>query len=324
VTLRYLSRRDVEATGLSMPAVIEAVEEGFRLKGLGRTQMPPKTAIHPAGPQTFLHAMPAAVGEPINAACVKWVGGAHANRTRGLPTLSGLIILNDPVTMLPLCVMDCTLVTALRTGAASAVAAKYLGPREATQVAVLGCGVQGRSNLQALAVLYPTLERCLAWDPDADALAAYVREMSAALAVDVLPVGGPEQAVRGSDVIVTAGPSSVDPTPYIPLAWLKPSAMAAPVDYDAAWLPDALNGVDRLVTDDLAQMEYHRGLGYFRHTPQADADLGQVVAGLAPGRERDDERTMSICLGIAVDDCVTARLVYDAACSAGIGVELPL
>lgn len=324
MSLLYLSRADVEGLGVAMPQVIQAVEEGFRLKGLGETQMPPKIAIHPGGAPTFLHAMPAHVAGDVNRSCVKWVGGADANHLRGLPTISGLIVLNDPETMFPVCVMDCIWITAMRTGAANAVAMKYLGPAEAEEVAVLGCGVQGRSNLLAMAAHYPTVRRCRAWDPNPEALAAYLRDMPQKAGVEVVPVAGPEQAVRGADVIVTAGPSPRDPDPYIPFEWLKPGAMAAPVDYNGSWMQSALQGVDRLVVDDHAQMDYYRGKGYFRNTPAPDADLGEVVAGLKPGRERDDEITMSMCMGIAVDDCVTANLVYTQARAAGVGVELSL
>lgn len=324
VNLLYLSRHDVESLAVPMADIIAAVETGFRLKGQGQTQMPPKVPIYPRGEGTFLHAMPAFVGGEVDAACLKWVGGANSNRARGLPTISGLIVLNDPDTMLPLCVMDCTWVTAMRTGAANAVAMKYLGPQEARQVAILGCGVQGRSNLLALTTHYPGVERCRAWDPDAEALAAYVAEMRGRVECVVEAVSSPEQAVRGADVVVTAGPSPRDPQPYIPLDWLKPGAMAAPVDYDGAWMPCALQGVDRLVTDDIPQMDYYRQQGYFRHTPQPYADLGQVVAGLQPGRERPEERTMAMCLGIAIDDCVTARLIYQQALAQGVGRELPL
>lgn len=324
MTLRYLSRADVESLGVGMAQIIAAVEEGFRLKGLGQTQMPPKIAIHPRGAGTFLHAMPAFVGGDVDAAAVKWVGGADENKQRGLATISGLIALNDPDTMLPVCVMDAMWVTAMRTGAANAVAMKYLGPAQALEVAVLGCGVQGRSNLLAMSTLYPDLQRCRAWDPDPEALQAYVEEMSQRVPVAVEAVADPEHAVRGADVIVTAGPSPREPRPYIPLEWLKPGAMAAPVDYNGAWCESALHGVDRLITDDHAQMEYYRSQGWFANTPRPYADLGEIVAGLKPGREHPLERTLSICMGIAVDDCVTAALLYREACERGVGVELPL
>jgi len=324
MTLLYLSRHDVEGLQLPMSRVIELVETGFRLKGQAETQMPPKIAIHPRGSNTFLHAMPAYVGGQVDAASVKWVGGADDNHKRGLPTISGLLILNDPETMFPLAVMDCIWITAMRTGAANAVAMKYLGPKQADELAVLGTGTQGRSNLLAMATRYPGARRCRAWDPDREALEAYVEQMSAEVDLEIVPVQDPEQAVRGADVIVTAGPSPRDPQPYIHFEWLKPGAMAAPVDYNGAWMEDALRGVDKLAVDDHAQMDYYRAKHYFKNTPRPYADMGEIVAGLKQGRERDDEITMSMCMGIAVDDCVTADLVYRTALERGVGTQLPL
>lgn len=324
MNLLYLSRSDVESLAIPMSEIIAAVETGFRLKGMGETQMPPKTAIHPRGAPTFLHAMPAYVGGEIDVATVKWVGGADDNYKLGLPTISGLIVLNDPDTMFPLCIMDCIWVTAMRTGAANAVAMKYLGPEHAADVAVLGCGVQGRSNLLAMATHYPHIDRCRAWDPNEENLKRYVHEMSEKVDFTVQAVAGPEAAVRDADVVVTAGPSPRDPDPYIPLQWLKPGAMAAPVDYNGAWMEDALGGVDKLATDDHAQMDYYRQKGYFENTPLPYADLGEIVAGHKPGREREDERTMAICLGVAIDDCVTASLIYKLARERSAGTELEL
>lgn len=318
----YLSRADVTGLNLPMAEIITAVEEGFRRKGLGETEMPPKTPIHPGGDQNFLHAMPAYV-KGLEAASVKWVGGAPDNARYGLPTITGLLILNDPVTMLPLAVMDCTWLTAMRTAAANAVAMKHLGPAEPREAAIIGCGVQGRSNLTAIATLYPGLQRVRAFDLNAEALAAYVRDMAAATGLPVEAAAGPQQAVQGADLVVTAGYMPPVPAPYIEDSWLKAGAFAGPVDYNCAFTSQLCQNLDKLVTDDVAQMDYYRDKGYFGGVP-VPWELGDVVAGLRPGREREEERTMAMCLGIGIDDAVTAQLVYQTARRLGIGVELPL
>ncbi len=144
--LLYLSRADVEKVGLPMGEIIAAVECVFREKGEGRVEMPAKIGVHPA-PDDFLHAMPAYLASPRSTG-IKWVGNFLKNAPKGLPTISGLVVLNDPETGLPLAVMDCTWITARRTGAASAVAAKYLARADAEALTVIGCGVQGRSHLE--------------------------------------------------------------------------------------------------------------------------------------------------------------------------------
>ena len=151
-SILYLSRRDVEAVQLPMQEIIEALDEMFKEKGLGKVEMPPKPGIH-TQPDAFIHAMPAYIPR-LQAAGIKWVSGYPANQAKGLPYISGLLILNDPETGMPLAIMDCTWITAKRTGAATAIAAKYLARPDSSSVGIVACGVQGRSNLEALACLF--------------------------------------------------------------------------------------------------------------------------------------------------------------------------
>ncbi len=106
--------------------------------------------------------------------------------------------------------------------------------------------------------------------------------------------------------------------------WLAEGSFASPVDFDSYWQEGALKQVDKLATDDLSQMAYYREVGYFQNTPTPYGDLGEIAAGKKPGREKDDERTMSINLGLALDDMATAILIYREARYKGIGTELPL
>src|SRR5258708_24629402 len=212
--LLYLSRADVAAAGLGMAEIIAALEGMFREKGEGRVEMPPKIGIHTM-PDAFIHAMPASV-PVLKAAGMKWVGGYPENSQRGLPYVTGLLILNDPETGVPIALMDCTWITAQRTGAATAVAAKYLAQSESTTVGILGCGVQGRSNLEALKVLFP-LKKVYAYDKHADRTLRHAQEMSRQVGLEVVPVSDPRQAVVASDMVVTAGPAlGPPPPPHLP------------------------------------------------------------------------------------------------------------
>ncbi|MBW1748058.1 MAG: hypothetical protein JRJ34_06540 [Deltaproteobacteria bacterium] len=143
--LLYLSQKDVVSVGLTMTEIIETLEVAFREKGRGNTEMPPKPGIHPGGEDNFIHAMPAYI-PALNAAGVKWVSGFPGNQKKGLPYITGLLILNDPETGIPISVMDCVWITAVRTGAATALSARHLARPESSVVGVLGCGVQGRTN----------------------------------------------------------------------------------------------------------------------------------------------------------------------------------
>lgn len=319
--LLYLSQADVAAVGLSMAEIIDALEAMFREKGEGRVEMPPKPGIHPM-PDAFIHAMPAYI-PALKSAGIKWVSGFPENYKRGLPYITGLLVLNDPETGLPLAVMDCVWITAKRTGAATAVAARYLARPDSEVVGILGCGVQGRSNLEALRVLFP-IKRVMAYDIDPAAQRRYVAEMTERFGLEVVPVQAPREAVSGCDIVVTAGPILLKPHATIQAGWLDAGAFASLVDFDSYWHPDALAEVDKFCTDDVPQLEHYRQLGYFQHIPPIYADLGELVTGRKAGRERPDERTITCNLGLALDDMATAPLIYRRAIERGIGTWLPL
>ncbi len=320
-TLRYLSRDDVESLDIPMKEVIDAVEKAIREKGEGTAEMPPKPGVHPR-PDAFIHAMPAYLGG-LGAAGLKWVSGFPRNPERGLPYISGLFVLNDAETGLPLSVMDCTWITGVRTGAATAVAARYLARSESATAGIVACGLQGRTNLEALACLFP-LERVHAYDIDGGVARSFADEMGRKLGIEVVPVKSAEEAVREMDLVVTSGPILQDPDPAIPAGWLSEGSFACPLDFDSYWQGEAFAEMDRLATDDLAQLAYYRTVGYFGQTPEPYADLGEIVAGLKPGRESDGERTMSVNLGLAIEDVATAELIYQKALKGGVGVDLPL
>lgn len=319
--LLYLSRRDVESVALDMRTIISLLEMVFRLKGEGRVEMPPKPGIH-TQPDAFIHAMPAYI-PALKSAGVKWVSGYPENYKRGLPYISGLLILNDIETGLPHAAMDCTWITAKRTGAATALSAKYLARPQSTSVGILACGVQGRANLEGLISLLP-VKRVYAYDISVASQQRYVEEMSEKFGIEIIGVEEPRKAVMGSDIVVTSGPILKHPEPTIEKDWLEPGAFASAVDFDSYWKPDALAQFDKISTDDRAQFEYYRSTGYFQTTPDPYADLGEIVAGLKPGRERDDERTMAMNLGLALEDMAVAPEIYHRAKQKGLGTWLSL
>jgi ornithine cyclodeaminase/alanine dehydrogenase len=319
--LLYLSRADVERVGLDLSTIIGLLETAFREKGEGRVEVPPKPGIH-TRPDAFLHAMAASI-PASNAAGLKWVGGYPQNPARGLPYVSGLLILNDVDTGFPIAVMDCTWITGYRTGAATALQARYLARPDSSTVGVLACGLQGRTNLEALATEFP-LRRVYAYDTRREVQDRYVREMAARLGLDVVGVDEPKQAVTPADLVVTSGPILKHPTPTIPKDWLREGAFASAVDFDSYWTGEALSQMDRIATDDHAQLHAYRELGYFRETPEPYADLGELVTGRRPGRQSPTERTMAMNLGLALEDIAVAPEVLRRATAAGLGTWLPL
>jgi ornithine cyclodeaminase/alanine dehydrogenase-like protein (mu-crystallin family) len=320
--LLYLSRSNVEAVGITMAKVIDTLEIAFREKGQGRVEMPPKPGIHPGGGDNFIHAMLAYI-PALQSAGVKWVSGFPNNQDRGLPYITGLLILNDSETGIPLSVMDCIWITAMRTGAATAVAAKYLARPESSVVGILGCGVQGRSNVEALNVLFP-LQRVMAYDVIGEAASRYADEIRGRLGLEVVVVDRPSEAVSGCDIVVTAGPILKTPHRTIQAGWLDEGAFASLVDFDSYWHPDAMRQMAKFCTDDVPQLCHYQQLGYFQGTPPIYADLGELATGQKPGRETPTERTMAANLGLAIDDMAVAPLIYQRAVEKGIGTWLSL
>ena len=319
--LLYLSQADVIATGVTMREVIDGIEEMFRQEGMGQYEMPPKPGVHPRT-DSFIHAMPAYI-PALNSVGVKWVSGYPHNQNKGLPYINGLLILNDPETGIPMAVMDCVWITDVRTGAATAVAAKYLARRDSRTVGILGCGVQGRSNLDALCEKFP-VGRAFVYDVKPETSARFAVKASTELSIDVAVVKSPREAVAGCDIVVTAGPILRTPHATIKPGWLSEGSFASLVDFDSYWSSEALGEVNKFCTDDIPQFEHYREVGYFQHAPAVHAELGEIVIGKKSGRENPAERTIACNLGIALDDMAVAPLVLGRALQMGIGTRLPL
>jgi ornithine cyclodeaminase/alanine dehydrogenase-like protein (mu-crystallin family) len=318
----YLSRHDVEKLSIPMKEVIQAVEKAFREKAERRTEAPPKPGIHPQK-DAFIHAMPAYIPK-MRSAGVKRVSGFPENPRHGLPYISGLLILNNLETGFPICVMDCTWITAKRTGAATAIAAKRLARPDSKVLGILGCGVQGRSNLEALTVVYKNLEEVKAYDIDEENLHRYVEEMTAKHELKVVPVASPRKAVENCDIVVTAGPILKHPQPVIEASWFKDGSFACSLDFDSYWKPEAMHSMNKFCTDDREQLTHYKKLGYFSNIPNVYEDLSEIVSGKKPGREDHGERIMSMNLGLAIEDMATAILIYEEAKKTGVGKKLPL
>ena len=322
----YLSRHDVEGLDVTMKEVLEVVDEGLRLKGLGKTQMPPKPSVYPRH-NCVMHPMPAYVGE-MDVAGMKWICGYPPNPAKGLPYISGLLILSDPETGIPITVMDATWITAVRTGASAGIAAKYLARKDTSVAGLLGCGVQARFTLAALVETLPRLSRVRLYDLHAASAERFVAEMGPKFPDVALEIcKAPGVIAAGAGVIVTAIPILREPDPEpLDAEMLEEGMLGVGLDYDVAWTQAAIRSCDRFVSDDIGQLLYGKEhSGHLRKIPDViDAELGEIAAGVKPGRQNETERIFSMQMGIGIEDLVTAKLVLDRALQAGAGARLPL
>jgi ornithine cyclodeaminase/alanine dehydrogenase len=308
VSLLYLTRAEVAGLLPAVPEQLDLVEETYRAVGADRVELPPKPGIHPRQ-DSFIHAMPAYLRD-ADVAALKWVAGYPANKVRGLPYISGLIILNDPETGLPTAIMDGAEITAARTAAASGVCIRRFAPSGWGRAAVLGAGEQGRFHTRVLAELNPEVS-LTAWDPHPDRIAL--------LGYGVQPAAGPREAVETAEVVVTAGPIVEDPESPLGPDWLGPHVLGLPIDFDFYFNAQAVASADLFLVDDVGQFEYYRSLGHFQGWPVPDASVGEALA--AKGAP---ERIVCCNLGIGALDAAFAARVLAAARERGIGMELPL
>jgi len=323
--LLYLCRDDVESLGIGIAEVVAAVDAGCRARGRGEVVMPPKLSLH-AADGAFSQVMPASL-PTVGGLGVKWVTVFPGNAVRGLPLINGVVVVSDPATGLPAAVMDAGLITAWRTGASAGVAARYLARPDAECAGVLGCGVQARSSVRALATVLPALRAVRCHDVVSAAAASFVEELRAELpALEFTICAAPTDVPRGAGVVVTAITMSDEIRPPLGAGLLEPGALAVALDYDAAWSAPAMAGCDRFFCDDAATVLATKAAGVrLAGIPgEIAGDLGELAAGRVAGRRTDGERLFCLNLGMALEDIVTAGLVLARAREMGVGRELPL
>ena len=320
-----LSRADVLEL-LSLRECIEVVEQAFRLHAVGRTLGPGVLSV-PAADGGFHIKAAGLLGEHAYFAA-KANANFPGNPRRGLPTIQGLVVLIDAQTGEPRAVVESGSVTALRTAAATGVAARALARADARTVTIVGCGVQAELQLAAVAAILP-LERAWVLDVDrarAQGLAARARER---LGLDVQVADDLRKALAVSDVCVTCTPSR---HAFVMAADVMPGTFVAAVGADAHGkqeLEPRLMASSTVVVDVLAQCaeigELQHAVAAGLMTPgQVHAELGDVVAGHRPGRTRPQEITIFDSSGTALQDVAAAAAVYEKARRTGRGREVSL
>lgn len=323
---RILSRRDVRAL-LDVSCCIEAVEEALRAHAAGRT-VPPGILGAPVDGGGFHLKAAGILGEsPLYAA--KLNGNFPANFERfGMPRIQGLVVLCDARNGFPLAVMDSNEITALRTAAATAVAARYLAREDSEVVTICGCGQQGAIHLRALHHVLP-LRRAYLYDRDLEAAERLAAEARGRLSVAVVASSELGASVRSSDVCVTCTPSS---EPFLGPADVAPGSFVAAVGSDSEEkqeLEPELLSRSRVVVDHLEQCaaigELHHALDRgLMSRFDVHAELHEVVSGSRPARSSADETFVFDSTGVALEDVGAAALVFRRAVAADAGLLVEL
>jgi ornithine cyclodeaminase/alanine dehydrogenase-like protein (mu-crystallin family) len=314
--IRYLSRADVEAVGLSGMEVIEILEGAFRAKRAGDVEMPPKIGVHPRE-DAFIHAMPAYLSDS-EAVGLKWVAGYPGNQALGVPYLHGLCVVSEAETGRPLAVMDATWITELRTAAASMLGIRALADGSVEAVGIVGCGRQGNIHLELAAQVFPELRRVALYDRHRDRAEALG---AAHPGLDVEVTSAPEEVGTGTKVLITCTPIVRNPERPLRREHLPDASVACAIDFDATLSEDLFDDAAAFVVDDLAQYRYYRQQGYFAGYPSDALELADV---LADGPTRSRGLRVYVPLGIALEDVAVAAELNRRAAATGVGNELPL
>jgi alanine dehydrogenase len=320
IETQLLSVTDTERY-IDMKEIIETVEDVFRQHGLGRVVMPAKISLdmRPVGIDSVVNAMPAFV-ENVGVAGIKWAGLFGANPPRGLPYIMAMLILTEPSSGTPLAVMDASWITAMRTGAAAAVAAKYLAPPGARTAAIIGAGAQGRTSLSALATALGPDEVRIA-DISPQALSRFIEDMTGKVDVELKGTGSVQEAVRGADIIITTTTSS---EPVVMDSWVQAKAVLVSIGSYTELEESLVLSASKIVVDNWEQSK-HRGelVGLYERGKLGDdsiyAELGSIVAGKIKGREDKDERIVVCPIGMGTEDVAVAKKIYDRARETGLG-----
>lgn len=348
VEFLYLQQEDcVKAGGYDMEGTMKATERSFFLHGKGDFMLPHKPVIRWGGPETEetigrIMSMPSFLGGldyaeeleakgllgPVNTSGIKWIPSKpHNPKLYGLPRANGIIIIVDSDTLMPVCIMDGALVSAMRTGAASGVALKYLANPGSTVMGLVGASVQGITQTMAFKAGVPTLNRCKVFDINRDTAESFCERMTKEIPdMEFVVVDSAQEAFEGSDVISTA---TMAKKPYVDGKWYKKGAVHCEISF---WdtPTEALTYVDHVVVDDYDAVAGHGVDVSYRAVEEGVikrekvTNLGLTVTGEIQVRKSEDDIIFFNPIGMGIHDLSEGHRVYTNAVKMGIGRTLPL
>ena len=320
----WLSEEQVKSVNLSTKEVIDAVEEGFKLKAEKKVKLPSKIGVHPRA-NCFIHAMPCLIKGDIDTVGVKWISGYPSNTDKGVPYINGTILINDSETGLLKAVIGANRITAWRTGAATGLCARYMAKPDTEIVAVIGLGVEGTSNLLALKEVLPKIKIVKIYDISKEQIMKYEKNMSSRFpGVSFISCKDTETTVQGADIIVTCTPIIDKPKRFIHSSWLKKDVLAIAVDYDSAFDADIMTGGKFICDDKNQYLKTQRETNYFQNgypsENQIYADMGEIVSGIKESVKKGVRG--AVLMGLASHDIMTGWILYKKALEKGIGTWL--
>jgi alanine dehydrogenase len=324
----YLNGPDVDRLALSDAEILDAVESGLEAQGRGRVVIEPRVHLVPESSAVGHFNVLRGVVHPLGLAGVKVVGDFVDNHLFGLPSEIGMLTLFDPTTGAPLAVLNATSITDMRTGAVTALGAKHLAAKSSKVLGHIGARGTSYWNIRLLHHFFD-FDEIRVHSKRRESREALAAKLSDELGTRVIAVEDWESCVRDADIVVEATRLSA-PEPLLKTSWIKRGALVVPYGTMSAVELSLTDIMDKVVVDDWGQCRKGLPFGALRQHVDLDritaetlhAELGQIVAGLKPGRETDSETILFWHRGLSLSDIALGSAMLDKAGAMGIGQTL--
>jgi 2,3-diaminopropionate biosynthesis protein SbnB len=327
--LLYLNQRDViQLGGGDMRLAIRDIERVFLLKEENDVRLPHKVSmgfgetVEDEKTKGRINAMPGYLGGEYNMAGIKWIGSNPGNISKGLPRASAITILNDPDTKFPIAVMDGTIISCVRTGAASGVIVKYLAKKNSRNMLVVGAGLQSQAQIEAVSITCPTIENIYVYDIVKERAQNCASKMQKKLRCNVMPVDNAKNCAQNVDIIITATGAA---RPFLDADWIERGSLYINVGgYECTY--DTVSKADKIFVDDWEGIKHRKASAISRMAAEGlisddsiTASIGEVIKGEKKGRESDTEIIYTNCVGMGIEDIAIATRVYRRALQSNSG-----
>lgn len=334
LTIILLTQEEViKCGGLDMEKTLDDIEKFFSLEAKGEVIFPSKTIlrwgdIKSEETKGRINSMPAYVGGDINIPGIKWIGSAPLNPVKyNLPRASAIIVLNDPDKLVPIAIIDGTLISAMRTGAVTGIGAKYLAQNDSEIIGLIGAGVQNKTQLMALNKVLNNLKKIIVYDMYKQRTYSWAEKMSGELKMKIEVGESVQKTIENADIVVTATTSV---NPVIKKDWFKKGVFYSQIGGNECEA-EALLNFDKFVVDNWNEV-LHRGIFTIAHMyrngkfkkENLHSTIGEIIIKKKPGRENKKERILFSPIGMGAEDVMVASRIYREAIKNGIGTKFDL
>ncbi len=327
VYVTFLNGPDIAALALTDHEILDAIETQLRAQGNGQTVIHPRTHLEPNVANGHFNVLRGFIGAPVDLAGVKVVGDFVDNYKEGLTSEMAMLYLADPRNGMPLAILDAAGITDMRTGAMTAIGAKHLARKNSRVLGHIGARGSSYWNVRLLDRLFG-FDEIRVHSRRPESRAAFGDRLAHDLGKKITVTEDWESCIRGADIVVEASRLS-EPAPLLKTAWIKPGAFVVPYGTMSALEPNLPDVMDKMVVDDWGQaragakgaMRQHVDSGKLSEAT-LHAELGQIVAGKKPGRERDSETILFWHRGLSLSDIALGHAMLEKAKALGMGQRL--